>query len=416
MNLSIQNKTKKLTLLSMTVIILLLAGCSSNEPKNPPQVNPIPKIHIYTDNGLDPDCKENYLSATFSFDGKETPWENIVEKPMRIRGRGNSTWYGPPKKPWRVNFSSANATSLFGLPPARDWVFLANYYDPTHLLNATASELGHRLDIPLTFSSHFVELYLNGSYRGLYQVTEHLRQNTIPHLSADDILMELDNYFDEEFQFKSNLLGLPVMIQEPRSQAGLDKAKIIWDNIENTLFGPVYENAPEVLDSSNWRELFDVQSIMKYLLLYELMGNTELYNPNSFWMIYKGSSGKIHFGPIWDFDEAWSFFNSVPFAMSDILYHSWLPLADRTGASTRFINRFFDDPTFVRDYKEYCKSIIGKLNTDRFVDSLGATLKPYAEKDFQIWDRIYHYDTQIKWFKNFYNKRLSAMKDYGNLP
>jgi len=413
MNLSIQNKTKNLTLLSMTVIILLLAGCSSNEPKNPPQVNPIPKIHIYTDNGLDPDCKENYLSAKFSFDGKGTPWEDIVEKPMGIRGRGNSTWM-TPKKPWRVNFSSANATSLFGLPPARDWVFLANYYDQSFLFNAVAFELGHRLEMPLTPTSHFIELYLNGTCRGLYQVTEHLRQNTIPNLGADDLLMELDVNFDEDFQFYSNLLELPVMMQSPRSQAGANKAKIIWDNVENTLFGPVYENAPEVLDS-NWRELFDVQSLMKYLLVYELMGNGELEWPKSLWMRYLASDGKIHFGPIWDFDWAWVVYNTYPWWMSGLRYtHHWPPLLERNSPGAKFIYRFFDDPTFVQEYKEYCKSVIGNLNTDRFVDSLGVTLKPYAEKDYQIWDKIYNYDYQISWFKNFYNKRLSAMKDYMN--
>ena len=409
-NISFKNQI--LLLLLASVSMFLFTSCDTGDPPPPPNTGPIPRIYINTENGQAVVSKEDYLNATFVLDGEGTDWDNMEETALRIRGRGNSTW-GAPKKPYRLNFNTA--TSLFGLPAARNWVLLANYYDKTQLFNTVAFEIGQRLGMPHTNHSFFVELYLNGKCQGLYQLTEHISSN-VP-LSGDDILMEIDANFDETFQFYSDIVQLPVMLQNPSNQATLDRAKVIWDNIEKTLFAPVYENTPVVLDSnSGWWDLINIESLMQYFLVYEIMLNTEPLWPNSVNIRYLENDDKIHFGPIWDFDNGWTQSQAYPWRIERINWGdkgNMQELLERELAGSKLFYRFFDDPKFVREYKEYCKNTIGKLDhIGRFIDSLTVTLKPYAEKDFQIWNQLYDYELQANWFKNLYHRRIYVVKNY----
>ena len=403
---------KKLMLLIIVATMFGTLGCDGTDEPNRENPKPIPTIHIYTEGGLPVDSKEDYRNATFTLDGHGT-CDNIGETDLRIRGRGNSTW-AQPKKPYRLNFNTA--ISFFGLPAVRNWVLLANYLDETHLFNSVAFELGQRLNMPWTNNSFFVELYLNDSWQGVYLLTQHLSGNVV--LNGDDILMELDVYFDEDHQFYSDIIELPVMLQNPSNVATLERAKDIWDKIESKLYPPIYANTPEVLDSnSGWRDLFNLQSIMDYFLLYEIMGNTEIIAwPKSFFVRYLANDEKIHFGPIWDFDWGWQqYYIDSPDGIDAISYRkSNTPPPERNTPGRRFVSRFFDDPKFVREYKQYSKSVIETLNADKYIDSLGAVLKPYMAKEYEKWEKTYNYNEQIAWFKNFHKRKMNAVKSYIN--
>ncbi|MCL2039139.1 MAG: CotH kinase family protein, partial [Bacteroidetes bacterium] len=372
---------------------------------------PIPTIHIYTEGGLPVDSKEDYRNATFTLDGQGT-CDNIGETDLRIRGRGNSTWVYP-KKPYRLNFNTA--ISLFDLPAARNWVLLASYSDPFFMFDPVAFELSRRLNMPWTNNTFYVELYLNDDYLGIYQLTEHISSNVV--LSGNDILFEIDNQMDEDYQFYSNLLELPIMISNPSNQATLDRAKLIWDNIENTLFGPVYENAPEVLDSNGgWRDLFNLQSVMSYMLVREVMHfvGAPMWG-NSFYMRYIESDGKIHFGPQWDFNDSTIKIYFDPLALSYISYRPFptYTLLVRERPCEKLLFRFLDDPKFVREYKQYANSVIGQLNADRYIDSLIAVLKPYMAKEYARWEQYNNQeDVLFPWFKGFHRTRINLIKNY----
>ena len=77
------------------------------------------------------DSKDNYINATITIEGND--WGEDYTGTTRIRGRGNSTW-GMPKKPYRLKLDES--TSILGLLPEKDWVLLANYIDPTLMLNS----------------------------------------------------------------------------------------------------------------------------------------------------------------------------------------------------------------------------------------------------------------------------------------
>ena len=86
-----------------------------------------------------------------------------------IKGRGNATW-GYYKKPYQIKLSAKQP--LFGLDSAKTWILLANYVDQSGLHNALAFQMGDALELPYNIEYRYVNLYIDGSYRGIYMLCE----------------------------------------------------------------------------------------------------------------------------------------------------------------------------------------------------------------------------------------------------
>ena len=89
-----------------------------------------------------------------------------------MKGRGNSTWYDVPKKPFRIKLGKKS--SLLGMSTDKNWALLANFYDKTLLRNLTAFEISKIAEMSWTPNSISVDYYMNGTYRGVYTLTEHV--------------------------------------------------------------------------------------------------------------------------------------------------------------------------------------------------------------------------------------------------
>ena len=247
-----------------TFAFLVAMSLFSCKPDNEPETSKLPKIFIETENNAEVVSKESWLNATFTFEDETGKYPNLNAVETQIRGRGNATW-NLPKKPYRLRFPSSNLVPLFGLTPARNWVLLAFYQDVTFLVNPIGYELSRRLANDNSFFSHHsfhIELYMNGVYQGIYMVTEH---NEIApgrvDIPADNnsLLIEIDQYFDEPYKFKSDVLSLPVMIKHPESDYGVESAKTIINELEALLFTDDYLN--------NWNaitDIVDINSLINY--------------------------------------------------------------------------------------------------------------------------------------------------------
>jgi hypothetical protein len=123
-----------------------------------PQSTGLPVIKIEIAGGINAiRDKENYIPSSVRLSDASHPEYNFEGKEAGIRGRGNVTW-GYPKKPYRLKFDKK--ISMFGLGEAKSWVLLANYRDPTLIMNTVAFELGHKLGFPYTNHAHHVELFV----------------------------------------------------------------------------------------------------------------------------------------------------------------------------------------------------------------------------------------------------------------
>jgi uncharacterized repeat protein (TIGR02543 family) len=243
--------------------------------------------------------------SSFNFDIGST-----TNPPDSIRIRGNST-ATVTKKPYRIKFGTK--TSMFGREKAKSWVLLANYYDATFALNAIAFRLGQKMGLDFTPHSEFVELKINGSDKGIYQLTEQVQVNPgrVDIRNKKDWLVEFDYHpaDPDEIKFNTTRYNLPTFIKSPEVESNFNvnnnEIKFVVDEV-NALTDKMYENG---FPGNGYRDMIDLESFAKYVLIQQLMDNFDFNSkatgqpgePGSNFA-YRDSTGKIKAGPLWDFD------------------------------------------------------------------------------------------------------------------
>ena len=131
------------------------------------------QLYITTKDGQDITSKETYTDAHLSLNAQESFTSYSAN--IQMRGRGNSSFLWYDKKPYRIKLNDKH--KVLGLDKAKSWVLLANYRDVTDIMNTFVFEMGRGLGLPYTNHTRYVELFLNGDYKGIYQLTEQIQQN-----------------------------------------------------------------------------------------------------------------------------------------------------------------------------------------------------------------------------------------------
>jgi spore coat protein CotH len=358
----------------------------------------LPIIKIDTEGQQLIKSRENYINAVVKINDTVDP-SNDLEAETEIRGRGNITWWYP-KRPYRIKFKEKQ--KLFGYTKAKSWVLLANHQDPTLMMNTIAFELGSRMDFPFTNHAVHVELVLNGVYEGSYVLTEQVQagKGRVDIDEDDGFLVELDSYYDEEPKFTSANYQLPVMIKSPEDLADPAAYDFVKDTV-NELDFRLYNGKFDGTDG--YRELIDIDSFVKFLLINEIVGNSEVGIPKSAYM-HKDKDGKIFMGPLWDFDSGFSYSGggqNVYFESSDyrISLHP-------------FFKKFFDDPVFTARYKEIWNENINEIRgIEYFIDETAAKLEASQGANFTVWRWLNkpEYATEIAKLKQWWRNRIEYL-------
>lgn len=265
----------------------------------------VPRIDIYVDGGQMVSSKDYYLNALITIDGNGVFAD--FEDSVQIKGRGNSSWSSNPfaKNPYRLKFASS--VKPFGLKKGKNWNLIAQAQTGSMMSNPMAMKVARMVGTAGANDVVPVDLYMNGLYRGSYIFTQKtgLANNSI---DLDDeaaaVFLELDTYYDETYRFYSNRYSLPVNIKEPDFSEGetvLDMAQVKTDF--NRFETSVYND-------SHFERLVDVDMLVRFMLVNELVFNTELGHPKSTFL-YKENLNDLGspyvFGPVWDFDWGYGY-------------------------------------------------------------------------------------------------------------
>lgn len=258
-----------------------------------------------------------------------SPGLKIDKKPAyeistAIKGRGNYTWVWD-KKPYAFKFDSKS--EVLGMPSHKRWILLANWRDRTLLRNDATFWLSKQFGLPYTVRGEYVELEINGEYRGNYYLCEQIKiDKSRVNISAFDddftdltggYLMEIDSYWDEINKFKSKYFTLNYMFKEPDEDPAVNGTNpayalgYAW--MENYIaeFERVLKTRSSVANG-DYNDYLDVDSAILFMLLNELSGNRDFFQngqhsgPHSTYL-YKGKvkdtgRNKLFMGPGWDFD------------------------------------------------------------------------------------------------------------------
>lgn len=265
----------------------------------------VPTIYITTDDGTMISSKTTYWDAKISIDGAGV-FPDMAETAMQIKGRGNSSWAGTwGKSPYHMKF--ATAVKPLGLTKGKHWNLIANAQTNSMTTNAIAMKMaqlvetaGYNHEIP-------VELYINGNYRGSYNLTEKVgfSNNSIDLLDETyAVMLELDSYYDEPYKFRTTRYSLPVNIKEPDLSEGTSPLTSVRINQHfNKVITALY-------NKEDMSQYLDLDYLARFLFVDELSLNTEFMHPKSTFCYNEditNENSKYIFGPVWDFDWGYGY-------------------------------------------------------------------------------------------------------------
>jgi hypothetical protein len=366
-----------------------------------PQASGLPVIRIDTKDSAPILDRENYVNMMFALTDPNNPKNDVVIENTAdgIRGRGNNTWTDirALKKSYRIKFDKKN--SLLGLERAKSWVLLAQWADPTLLPNVVAFELGNRFRLPFNHSFNFVELYMNGEYKGNYLLTEH-NQVGKGRVDIDENkgwLVEMTNYYhlEEGPKFNTEKLVLPLVIKSPEFEP-VDINNPAYDFVRNDWSALVDAVASPDFPESGYRDLINMDSFIAFWMIKEITNNCDFGSTFS----YKDKNGTINMGPLWDFDMA---FWDCDLRTINTMF----------GVPT-FFRKYLQDPIFLVKYKEKWNQMYsGIVSILEFIDGMANKLEKSAEQNFQTWwyQTYAPYTDSHEPQPNDFSKSISSLKN-----
>lgn len=296
----------------------------SDSPVLPPQGDysgTLPVLFINTEGGAPVVSKDNYLTATYYIDNMGlADYDSVANKELpdtlQIKGRGNWTWSGFEKKPYRLKLY--NKTALLGMEKNKHWTLLAHADDYFGWLKNTLGLLYSRqLGLAWTPEQRPVEVVLNGDYIGLYMLTEQIRvdkkrvniteqadEETDPELVTGGWLVEIDNY-QEDIQVRLTEPANEWHREQdiwvtPKSPEVLSTGQMSYLTAQmHALNDAIYAQGDEAL-----LQLLDINEAVRFYLVQELMSDGESYHGSCYLHKNRGNDQLWRFGPVWDFGNA----------------------------------------------------------------------------------------------------------------
>lgn len=370
----------------------------------------LPAMFVNTQTGTndmlheDKEIKEAGIVRIINGDG-EVLFNDDIEY---ITGRGNSTW-GFDKKPYTLKLNAD--VSLCGMAPGNKWVLLANTYEGTKISYKMMLDLAQYMGMEYTPEAEWVDLYLNGEYRGNYLLCKAIYiGNGSVDISDEGVLVEKDfpgYYNNEEYGFVLNN-GLTFSIKDPNY--------ITEEKIVEVL--DYFKQIDTLLRAGDkaYLNYLDVNSMINQFLMNELAYNSDTGITSAFFYKEAGNSPLMS-GPIWDYDGSFGESNNEWLNYEGTV----LDIADssRQNMYLDWINILYEnDPEYfaslVSRYTEI-KPYLRYLLEDG-IDEYAAYIEDSVRLDMIRWDygkdNAGHYssfENNVRFLKFFLSKRISFL-------
>lgn len=368
---------------------------------------------------------------------------------IEIRGKYSASL---PQKPYgfetRDSLGNNLNIPLFHMPAENDWILLANYNDKTFMRNSLTFELFRKMGhyAPRT---QFCEVVLNTFYQGIYIFTEKIKVDKgrvdIAKLNPDEIsgddltggyIIKVDYYNEYNSWISSyRVANYPdqnvhfVYEYPAEDEITPDQKTYIRDfmyQFETLLYSANYSH-------QKISNIIDITSFMDYFILNELARNVDAYKKSSF--LYKdkdSDGGKLHMGPVWDFDWAWKNINECFFGAQD--GSGWAYKVHDCNVwpvPPTWMNRLLRDPVYAQKLNErYFSLRESHLSEDyifHYIDSVAVVLDAAQKRHFNRWQILginvgapetdaqpTSFAGEVEKFKNWISTRLNWLD--ANMP
>lgn len=354
-----------------------------------------------------------------------------------IERRGSTSQFLSEKKPYAVETRNADSSNLnvalLGMPSENDWVFLAPYSDKSLIRDVFTYTLARRI-MPWAPRSRFVEVILNGDYKGVYAILERIKRDNnrvnIATLnpdenSGDDLtggyILKIDKWegaFNDGFSSHYAPYGNPereIVFQyhypKPDEISGPQKAYIqqYMHNFENLMASPGYADPV-----SGYPSAIDVQSFIDFFLINEITRNVDGYRLSTFMYKNKDSNGgKLKMGPVWDFNIA---LGNADYCLGGDT-HGWAVDFNSVCSGDNWLVPFWwarlrQDPAFLSQirtrWQQLRASTFSNTAITGMIDSLTGVVSEAQARNFQRWPIL----GQYVWPNNFVGATYASEVNY----
>jgi len=346
---------------------------------------------------------------------------------IEIRGASSQTF---PKNNFgfetRLANGDNNNVSLLGMPEENDWVLHGPYADKSLLRNSLAYYMGSLTGryMPRT---KLCELYVNNDYRGIYVLTEKLKRDKnrvdIANLKVEDIAgeeltggylfqIDRDDNSTSIDGWKSNSSPEKFYAYhdpKPEDMAGVQREYLktyITGFEEDMASAEYYWKYKTYVDVQSWVDYFLVSEIGKHIDAYKL----------SFYMHKKKSTngGKIHFGPLWDFNLGFGNFNFACSSDPQGWSYKWQGTCDNSHPF--WVKKMTDIPEVSNQMNcRWTALREGPFHTDSliaYIDSRIAEMGDAPSRNFERWDILGQYVWPNDYIGETYEDEVNFLKTW----
>ncbi|MDA8807521.1 CotH kinase family protein [Flavobacteriaceae bacterium] len=386
---------------------------------NPNEFTGLPILYVNT-SGVAIDSKEDYVEGVSSIVGG-TNYPSFQDLEMKIKGRGNSTWWQGEiwgKKPYQIKFG--DKTEVLNMPKDKKWVLLAELSDKSLIRNKIAREIANISRFDYVPQAEYSEVFINEQHVGTYLIGQKVEESKnrvnigdtgyLIEIDTDaNGRIETDDVYFRSSQWSSRYEDGVFNIKEPSLEYDSEEFNLIKDHVndfEKALFGNNFKD-PDL----GYRSFIDLPSFIDWFLVNEISKNQDARSYSSIYFNYIPGE-KIKMGPVWDFDLA---FGNVDYSNAENPEGFWIK-------ENLWFKRMFEDPYFsdlvntrFNYYENNLSSILSKV--DEFENYLSKSQK----KNFEIWDILskdvwpipVKYDTHreyVEYLKNWIDTRMLWLK------
>ena len=250
------------------------------------------------------------------------PFEQMKAK---IKWRGGSTnGVNKHKRNYTIKFLNHNGKKqkrqFFGLRTHNQWILNAGQVDLARCRNQVGHELWNDMarkpyyidqapDALTSVRGQFVEVFLNGEYRGIYSMTENIDQEQTQIVEHDE-----DNNIFHGHLWKTDswdgtsMYDIKDYDNTKELYRGFETKYPDFEDVNPTDYSILYNAINFTLNSTDAEfklyldEYFDIPVLIDYYLLINVFVAQDNNGKNMFWVCYDGEQDKKLTIAVWDLD------------------------------------------------------------------------------------------------------------------
>ena len=355
-----------------------------------------PELIQYVDSSSkSPTRKSTTVPAKFSlyYNGKKS--NRLSDKPIMknkimTKYRGNSS-LDFDKHQYLLKFITKKGkkknVSLLGMQDENTWILNGPYLDKTLIRNYVSYNIAGKI-MDSTPEVRFCEVYVNGEYQGVYLLVESIGKELTgvtkykPRWSngMTSYVLRVDRKQD-----KDNGVFLNNLSKYTKKLAIYNAVNVVYpsnEDLNNKLVDYIendfnkFEKMLYSFDFKKYPEYIDVDSFVDYMIINEYFKNSDAGTHSTY--LYKDIRGKIHMGPVWDFNNSANNYVQEVYSKENFMFQdkTWY---DMLLKDERFTNKV------ISRYKYLRKNILSDKYIQDYIDNTVNYLGDSIDRNYEVW-------------------------------